>query len=97
MPASRLAFSYVNASVLKITLIKNGVGVPGLIVGSKSLNVDMVFAFDNSNISIMNAKVFAEILYESQLETVEDKTNFLEDKTKEINTNNNAKNAANNN
>lgn len=96
LPASRVAFSYVNSTVPKVTLIKNAVGVPGLIMGSKSLNVDMVYAFENSNISIMNEKVLAEILYSSQLETVEDKTKFLEEKSKEIKNENNAVNAANN-
>lgn len=97
LPASRVAFSYVNATVPKVTLIKNAVGVAGLVMGSKSLNVDMVYAFDNSNISIMNEKVLAEILYSSELETVEDKSKFLNEKSNEILNNNNAKRVANNN
>lgn len=97
IPASKVAFSYVNATVPKVTLVKNAVGVPGLIMGSKSLNVDLVFAFDDSNINIMNERVLAEILYDSQLEEAEDKLKFLDEKTKEIKVSNNSKNAAANN
>ena len=84
LPASRVAFSYVNTTVPKVTLIKNAIGVPGLVMGSKSLSVDLVFSFNNSKIGLMDEKTLAELLYADDIEKAEDKLKCLDEKTNEV-------------
>ena len=93
MPASKLAISYVNATVPKVTLIKNAVGTASFIMGSKNLNIDLVYAFNNSHISIMNEQILAQMLYQDEIENAKDKIKILNDKTNEIKNNNNSLNA----
>ena len=84
MPASKVAFSYVNATVPKVTLIKNAVGIPGLVMGSKCLNVDLVYSFNNSKISLMDDKTLAELLYADDIDKADDKIKCLDEKIVDI-------------
>lgn len=59
---SGLVASYANASVSKVTLITGkAYGSAGVVMGSKSLNTDLVFAWPAANIGIM-AKEFLDKL-----------------------------------
>ena len=59
--AFNLSYAYVNSTIPKVTIIKNAIGIPGIILGSKSLNVDIVYAYNNSVISPFDKSVFIEL------------------------------------
>ena len=65
-----------------MTLIKKAVGSAGACLGSKGLGADLVFAYPESEISVMDAKLAANILYpEESLDVREEKAKiFLEEK-----------------
>ena len=77
-----LLSAYGNASVPLVTLIKKAVGSAGACLGSKGLGADLVFAYPESEISVMDAKLAANILYPDEtLEDREEKAKqFLEEK-----------------
>ena len=77
-----LLSAYGNASVPLVTLIKKAVGSAGACLGSKGLGADLVFAYPESEISVMDAKFAANILYPDEtLEDREEKAKqFLEEK-----------------
>ncbi len=59
--SSELCYAYVNSTIPKVTIIKNAIGVSGIVMGSKSLNVDLVYAYKKSLISPMDVEILAEI------------------------------------
>ena len=77
-----LLSAYGNASVPLVTLVKKAVGSAGACLGSKGLGADLVFAYPESEISVMDAKLAANILYPDEtLEDREEKAKqFLEEK-----------------
>lgn len=82
--ASKLAFTYVNSTIPKVTLMREAVGNAGLVMGSKALNVDLVYAYKNSHISIMNDEALAKLLYVDEIEKSDNKQQVLDEKTKSI-------------
>ena len=46
-----------------VSLVKKAIGSAGAAIGSKGLGVDLVYAYPESEISIMDAKYAADILY----------------------------------
>lgn len=59
-----LAYAYVNATVPKVTLVAGAAyGTPYILMGSKSLGADMVYAWNSAEIGIMDAPSAAKILY----------------------------------
>ncbi|MDO5564808.1 MAG: carboxyl transferase domain-containing protein, partial [Eubacteriales bacterium] len=74
--AGKLARAYVDATIPKVTLIKNAKSFAGFIMGSKCLDTDIVYAFDNSQISVMDEKRAVELLYANEINLAEDKNKF---------------------
>lgn len=61
--AAKLAYAYGNATVPKVTLVAGkAYGTPYILMGSKSLGADMVFALEGAEIGTMDAKMAAKIL-----------------------------------
>ena len=61
--AAKLAYAYANATVPKVTLVAGkAYGSPYILMGSKSLGADMVFALESAEIGTMDAKMAAKIL-----------------------------------
>ena len=74
---------YGNASVPMVSLVKKAIGSAGAAIGSKGLGVDLVYAYPESEISIMDAKHAADILYpeNSASEREEESKKFLAEKS----------------
>lgn len=62
--SAELASAYSNASVPMVTVVKNAYGTAGLTMGSKALGIDMVYAFADAKIGVMDAKKAVEIIYD---------------------------------
>ena len=60
--AARLAYAYSNADVPVITVVKNALGTAGLTFGAKALGADIVYAYDNSKIGVMDAEQAAKVV-----------------------------------
>lgn len=89
---SELTMAYVNTDIPKVTIIKNAIGFSGFIMGQKSLNVDIVYGYDNSTILPMNEKTFAELIYNDDLKNSKDKLKTLNEKINLIKNDYNIKN-----
>ena len=74
---------YGNVSVPMVSLVKKAIGSAGAAIGSKGLGVDLVYAYPESLISIMDAKYAADILYpeKSASEREEESKKFLAEKS----------------
>lgn len=82
--ASKAAFTYANANIPKVALIREAVGIPGLIMGSKSLGSDIVYAYKDSKLNLMDIKLEAEMIYQDEINKSKDKIKTLEEKTNEL-------------
>lgn len=60
--AAKLAYAYANADVPMITVVKNALGTAGLSFGAKALGADVVYAFQNSKIGVMDAAQAAKVV-----------------------------------
>ncbi len=64
---ARLAYAYTNATVPKVTVVAGrAFGTPYVLMGSKAIGADMVFAWKNAEIGTMNAASAAKILADSK-------------------------------
>ncbi len=66
--AAKLAYAYANADVPMITVVKNALGTAGLSFGAKALGADVVYAFNNSNIGVMDATQAAKVVADNDAE-----------------------------
>ena len=63
--ASRLVSAYAEATVPKVTVVSGkAYGTPYVVMGSKAVGADMVFAWDKAEIGVMDAKSAAKILFD---------------------------------
>lgn len=76
--------TYVKLKVPKVVLIKNAIGLPGFIMGSKSMGADLVFAYKDSNIRFMDAKNLALMTFEDEINKSSDKVKALDEKMEDI-------------
>lgn len=61
--AARLAYAYADATVPKVTVVTGkAYGSAYILMGSKAIGADMVFAFDSAEIGTMDPKMAAKIL-----------------------------------
>lgn len=61
--SAKLAFAYANATVPKVTVITGkAYGTPYVLMGSRALGADMVYAWPNAEIGTMNASMAAKIM-----------------------------------
>ena len=66
--AAKLAYAYSNADVPVITVVKNALGTAGLTFGAKALGADIVYAFNNSKIGVMDADQAAKVVADGDAE-----------------------------
>lgn len=66
--AARLAYAYSNADVPVITVVKNALGTAGLTFGAKALGADIVYAYNNSKIGVMDAEQAAKLVADGDAE-----------------------------
>lgn len=86
--AGTLINSYIKATIPKVTLVKNAISYAGFVMGSKSLGIDIVYAFENAHIGALDEKRAVELLYAKEISASNDKLKFIEEKTNEYITNN---------
>ena len=82
--ASKAAFAFANATIPKVTLVREAVGIPGLVMGSKPLGADLVYAYKTSKMSLMDLKVEAGLVFQDDINKSNDKVKALDEKTKEL-------------
>lgn len=80
----RFSKTYSEITVPKVTLIKEAYGVAGMLMGAKSMGADVVYAFENANVGIMDEKTLVEMQYEIELKSVGDKNSFINEKIDEV-------------
>lgn len=79
--AARLTYTFANASVPKVNVITGkAYGSAYLTMNSKHIGADMVFAWPEAEIGMMDAKQAAQIIYADEVAKASDKTAFISEK-----------------
>lgn len=79
--AARLTYAFANATVPKVTVVVgNAYGSAYLTMGSKSIGADIVYAWKNAAIGMMDAKAAAKIMYEKEIAEASDSVALIEEK-----------------
>ena len=79
--AGRLTYAYANASVPKVTVIAgNAFGSAYLTMGSKSIGADVVFAWKDAVIGMMDPAEAVKIMYSKEIEAAEDSVALIDEK-----------------
>lgn len=82
--AARLTYAYANATVPKVTVVvKEALGSAGLTMGSKSLGADIVYAWDNAVIGMMNPEEAVKIMYAKEIAAADDAVALINEKKAE--------------
>ena len=55
-----------------------------MLMGAKSMGADVVYAFENAKVGIMDEKILVEMQYEMELKSVGDKNSFINEKIDEV-------------
>ena len=78
----KLTFTYAKATVPMVTVITgHAYGTAGVIMGSKSIGADIVYAWKNADMGLMDAKEAAKLLYEKEIEAADDSKAKLDELT----------------
>lgn len=81
---AKLTYAFANSTVPKVNVIVgSSYGNALMVMNSKALGCDMVFAWKNANIGTMPAKDAVRIIYDEEMKNVEDKKGFIDDKASE--------------
>ena len=79
--AGRLTYAYANASVPKVTVIvKDAFGSAYLTMGSKSIGADLVYAWKDAVIGMMDPAEAVKIMYAKEIEAAEDAVALIDEK-----------------
>ena len=82
--AGRLTYAYANASVPKVTVIvKDAFGSAYLSMGSKSIGADVVYAWKDAVIGMMEPAEAVKIMYAGEIDAAEDAVALINEKTAE--------------
>lgn len=82
--AARLTYAFANASVPKVTVIVGeAYGTAYLTMASKATGADMVYAWSNASIGMMDATAAAKIMYEGEITKAEDPAALIREKASE--------------
>ncbi len=80
--AGRLTYAYTDADVPEITVITgNAMGTAYLVMGSKPLGADIVYAWPDASIGTMDARSAVKIIYADEIAKADDPASFIEEKT----------------
>lgn len=83
--SGKLAYAYANASVPMVTVVKNAYGTAGLTMGSKALGCDVVYAYTDANIGMMDAVSAVKIIYEEEINASSDALASINEKAQQFN------------
>ncbi|MBS5283005.1 MAG: carboxyl transferase [Clostridiales bacterium] len=82
--AARLTYAYANATVPKVTVIVGqALGSAYLAMGSKSLGTDIVYAWPEAMIGMMEPSEAVKIMYAKEIEAAEDAVSLINEKAAE--------------
>ena len=82
--AAALTFAYANATVPKVAVITGpAYGSSYITMASKALGADIVYAWPNASIALMEAGNAVKIIYASELETAENRAELYSEKVAE--------------
>ena len=83
--AAKLAAAFATATVPKVNVITGeGYGSGYLMMNSRSLGADIVFAWPDAKVGVMDPKNAAEIIYSDDIAGSDDKTAAIKDAEKKI-------------
>ena len=84
LATAKLTYALANATVPKVNVItEKAFGSAFITMISKHIGADLVFAFENAQIGMMDAKSAAEIMYADELNQTSDKETLLNEKSAE--------------
>ncbi len=82
--AGRLTYAYADADVPEITVVTGqALGTAYLVMGSKPLGADIVYAWPGAVIGDMDAGMAVKIIYADEISKAEDPAAFIKEKTDE--------------
>lgn len=82
---AKLVYAYSNATVPKVSvLIGDAFGTPALVMNSKAIGADIVYAWPDAKFSTMDAEPAVKIMYAEELASSKDKTAFIKEKAAEF-------------
>lgn len=82
--AARLTYAFANASVPKVNVvIGKAFGSAYNVMNSKAIGADMVYAWPDAQIGMMDARAAVKIMYAEELKDAEKTAEFLTEKTAE--------------
>ncbi len=81
---ARLTFAFTNATVPKVNVIVGeAMGSAYLTMNSKSIGADMVYAWENAKIGMMDSKLAAKIVYAKEIENSDNAAALIREKAAE--------------
>lgn len=84
LAASKLAYAFAGATVPKVNvIIGKAVGSAYNVMNSKALGADMVYAWPDAEIGVMDAENAVRIIYADEISKAEDKPSFIAEKRAE--------------
>ena len=79
--AGRLTYAFANASVPKVTVVVGeAYGTAYLTMNSKSIGADVVYAWPNATIGMMDASAAAKIMYADEIAKADDSVALINEK-----------------
>ena len=79
--AGRLTYAFANASVPKVTVVVGeAYGTAYLTMNSKSIGADVVYAWSNATIGMMDASAAAKIMYADEIAKADDSVALINEK-----------------
>ncbi|MEG2699953.1 MAG: carboxyl transferase domain-containing protein, partial [Hungatella sp.] len=82
--AGKLTFAFANASVPKVTVIMGeAYGTAYLTMASKAIGADIVYAWPDASIAMMDAASAAKIMYADEIAKAEDSVALISEKAAE--------------
>lgn len=82
--AAGLTYAFANATVPKINVVTGqAMGSAYITMNSKHIGADMVFAFENAKIGMMDAKEAVKIMYADEIAKAKDSASLISEKVSE--------------
>ena len=82
--AARMTYAFANADVPKVTvMIGKANGTAGLSMNSKSIGADIVYAWKDASMSMMDAAPAVKVMYAKEIEASENPGQLIKEKTAE--------------
>ena len=82
--SAKLTYAYANATIPKVTIIiGKAYGSAYLCMGSRHIGADLVYAWPDAKIGMMDASAAVKIMYADEIQSAEDSKLFIQAKTRD--------------